>query len=200
MAQRASLPHVDPSIEAALIAGGVSLISIAGTVVIGAIGFRTTRHVSSESATATAENSLRARLWDKQSDVYVETIKIVRERQDKRRDLLESINMGAPYRAYERTEDWDKLFPRLLAYAAPQVRDAVKAAMQADGNFGNTYDLVTALAGPDRKTVVERMEDKIETAEATEEKLIDTIRADLRKRPGEARTANGAEGREEAPS
>ena len=47
---------MSPQIEAALIAGVVSLISLGGTVVVAAIGFRTTRSVTGSTL---AEQHLR---------------------------------------------------------------------------------------------------------------------------------------------
>jgi hypothetical protein len=195
MVRPASLLRMDPGIEAALIAAGVSFV---GTVAIGVMGFRNTRRVSSETIAATAESALRARLWDRQSDVYVEIIKIVRDWRGKRGHLLESIRAGAPFRAYAESADRDDLIPRLLAYAAPPVRDAVKAAAQADSHIRDLCDACSALTGPDREATVKDIKDNIETAEALDEKLIDTIRDDLRKRPGEARTVKGTQGMREA--
>jgi hypothetical protein len=43
---RVALSPMNPQVEAALVAGVVSLISLGGTVVVAAIGFRTTKSVT----------------------------------------------------------------------------------------------------------------------------------------------------------
>ena len=61
MAWRASLPDMGPTVEAALIAGVVSLISLGGTVVVAVIGFRTTRRVTGSTLAEQRARTLNER-------------------------------------------------------------------------------------------------------------------------------------------
>jgi hypothetical protein len=191
---------VDPLVEAALIAGGASLISIAGTVVVAVSGFRSTSRVSRQTSADAAEGGLRGRLWEKQADLYVEIIKAVEERRSERRYRLRLVSTGAPFRSYAESAHWDELFPRLIAYAAPPIHDVLNAATEANSHVRDLYEEYAAMTGPNREAAVERIRTAVEQAEAKDQELFKMIRADLRKRPGEARAMTDAPGAWEEPS
>jgi len=118
MARRASLPHVDPTVESALIA-------VAGTVVVAVAGFLTTWAVTRRTTAAAAEIALRAndsaaeialraRLWERQAAIYIEVIKAVEERMGERTERLRSVSTGGPFQAFGKSTRWHELFPAWL--------------------------------------------------------------------------------------
>jgi hypothetical protein len=184
---------VDPTVEAALIA-------VVGTVVVATTGFLTTWAVTRRTNDAAAESALRARLWERQAAVYIEIIKAVEERKGERREWLRLISMGAPSGAYVESARWHALFPRLVAYIAPPVRDALDAAAKANSHVRNLYEECSAMARLDREAAVKRIRTAVAHADAKDQELFETIRTDLRKRPGEARAMTDAPGTWEVPS
>lgn len=198
MARRASLPHVDPTVESALIA-------VAGTVVVAVAGFLTTWAVTRRTNDAAAEIArrandsaaeiaLRARLWEKQAAVYIEIIKAVEERMDERTERLRSVSTGGPFQAFGKSARWHELYPRLVAYNSPVVRDALDAATEANSHVRDLYEEYSAMTRLDREAALQRIRTAVERADMKDQELFETIRIDLRKKPGEARAMTDVPG------
>ena len=201
----ASLLHVNPSVEAAFIAGGVSLISLAGTVVVAVSGFGNTRRVSGETIAAAADNAHRDRLWAAQAAAYVDTIVDVQWQQARRLRQLIYIATGDPLPADKPPVDWNELQGRLFAYASPAVLVALKAAsdagLEARARYRNWHDMIlrevdTNLAGgpgtpvditatPAVLAAAQAVTPAVQFANDKDDTLIEVIRADLHRRPGE---------------
>ena len=186
MARRASLPHMDPTVESALIA-------VVGTVVVAVTGFLTTWAVTRRTNDAAAESALRARLWERQAAVYIEIIKAVEERISERRERLRLISTGGPFDAFENSTRWHAMFPRLVAYVAPPVRDALDAT-EANSRVRALYEEYSAMPRLDWEAALKRIRTAVEYADRKDQELFETIRIDLRKRPGEARAMTDAPG------
>lgn len=193
MARRASLLHVDPIVESALIA-------VAGTVVVAVTGFLTTWAVTRRTNDAAAESALRARLWERQAAVYIEIIKAVEEQMGERSERLRLISTGESFQAFGKSTRWHALFLRLVAYVAPPVRDALDAATKANSQVRELYDEYSAMTRLDWEAALKRIRTAVEYADAKDQELFETIRIDLRKRPGEARAMTDAPGTWEVPS
>jgi hypothetical protein len=155
MARRASLPHVDPTVESALIA-------VAGTVVVAVAGFLTTWAVTRRTSEAAAEIALRARLWERQTAVYIEIIKAVEERMGERRERLRLVSTGGPFQAFGKSTRWHELFPRLVAYNSPLVRDALDAATVANSQVRDLYEEYSAMTRLDREAALKRIRAAVE--------------------------------------
>jgi hypothetical protein len=72
-----SLPGMNPTVEAAWIAAGVGILSLAGTVTVAIIGYRNTRKAALEAAR-------NERLWDKMAAAYEEVLIALLRRQAER--------------------------------------------------------------------------------------------------------------------
>ena len=171
---------MNPTVEAALIAGGVSLISLAGTVVVAVSGFRNSRRVTQETIAAAANSSLRDRLWDRRSVLYVDAIKVVERRSTRRRQDLEQITTGIPATADAQSADWGEVAPRLIAFAPMAVVEAWRAATEAHNHARDLYGECSDATCQDRMAAVKACEAAIEAARQKDNAVINAIRADLR--------------------
>jgi hypothetical protein len=70
---------MNPTVEAAWIAAGVGVLSLAGTVIIAIIGYRSSRRVALEAAR-------NERLWDKMASAYEEVLIALLRRQTERKE------------------------------------------------------------------------------------------------------------------
>jgi hypothetical protein len=138
---------VDPTIEAAWIAGGVGALGVVATVITAWIGSRNTRKATEQtvgggiaSTMATLAAAREDRLWDKRAAAYEETLTGLLHRQAKRRHDLRG------YRWDEASEQQLKEFfdsydpppsfevqGRMVAYASEAVLDAFENANRAHG-------------------------------------------------------------------
>lgn len=123
----------------------VALISGGWATAIAAIGFWFNR-VSLRSANRNALNALdadhAARLWEKRAQTYVDTLKALADRRDIRR--VETAGMFGFFQDPEevrqeigdiRTPDWRELESRTVAYASPEVFEALKDANDKEAEF-----------------------------------------------------------------
>ena len=125
---------MNPTVEAALIAGGVSLISLTGTIIVAVSGFRNTRRVSRDTIAAASEDTIRDRLWEKQAAAYVEAIEKLGRRSAALRRLFTAFDAGDTLPARGESEDWDELTARPFAYASPAVVAALRASVSASAH------------------------------------------------------------------
>ena len=123
-----------PIIEAALIAAVVSLISLAGTVIVAISGFRNTRRPEQDNITATTDNALRDRLFDKQAAVYEHVIQGLLWQGVERKHQLASLRTGTALRRVNPPVDWAELTARVSVYGAPAVVSAVEASRRTPVN------------------------------------------------------------------
>lgn len=144
---------MNPTVEAAIIAGGASLISIAGTATVAIVGFRNTRKATTDTIEAGTANTVRAlhaarddRLWDKRTAAYEAALADLLHRQTKRQHELRHYypdenpeeGLRAFFASYERP-GWFESQGRLLAYASDSVRVALEASRQADSEVHARY-------------------------------------------------------------
>src|SRR5262249_7283823 len=132
--------------------------------------------------------------------VYIEIIKAVEERMGERRERLRLISTGGPFQEFGKSTRWHAMFPSLVAYVAPPVRDALDAAAEANSHARDLYEEYSAMTRPDREAALKRIRTAVEYADTKDQELFETIRIDLRKKPGEARAMTDAPGTWEVPS
>jgi hypothetical protein len=133
---------VSPVVEAALISACVSVLSVAGTVIVAVSSFRNTRKVTDKTIQAGTDNTVRGldaardgQLWEKKAETYVDALKILRGRE------LARQNQNRTIRFDEQTEqhleewladinspNWLDVEARLTAYASQPVVDALANA------------------------------------------------------------------------
>ena len=140
---------MDPSIEPALIAGAVSLVSLGGTVAVAIAGFRNSRRAAKETAGAGTANTVLAldaaradRLWEAQAAVYTDAIRIVRHRVLTRRELIRTARFRYDDETERRMKEWvasakpsverAEVEARMLAFCSSAVLEAVQAAGAAN--------------------------------------------------------------------
>lgn len=143
---------MNPYVEPALIAGGVSLLSLGGTVWVALAGFRNTRKATTQTVEAGTADTVLAldaargdRLWHKQTASYEETNAYLLFRQVKRRYELSPAADQPPPRAIEelfshhKAAEWFAIQGRLVTYAEDVVVDAYNAAHFADSKVYMLY-------------------------------------------------------------
>jgi hypothetical protein len=136
---------MDPTVTAALISGGALILSGGWTAFVAFTTTRNARQTTQATIDAAAENTARAldaareeRIWDKRAEAYLDALRLVHQRQDSRaktmRRLREDEETGESIQESIdglRLPGWPDAELRLLAYASPQVIDAVQASRQA---------------------------------------------------------------------
>lgn len=152
---------MNPAIEAALIAAGVSLVSLGGTIVVAVSGFRNTTRSSSKAIDAGTDQLVRTldaarddKLWDKRTQTYEEITAYLLYIQAKRR--LEArrrrYRLDAEFEAandrllgeYKPASWWD-LQGRLVIYGSDEAIAAFEASHSADNEVAGALVRLTTL-------------------------------------------------------
>jgi hypothetical protein len=128
---------MSPAIEAAWIAAGVSILSLAGTVVVALAGFRNTRAATTVSLRADRDN----RIWDRKTEAYQLALSGALYRSNHRQQLLaqlfaeggrEEYSVEAAKAFTDMTErEWNDLLGRLGTLGSEEVIDAYMATLEA---------------------------------------------------------------------
>ncbi len=184
---------MNATVEAAWIAAGVGLLSLAGTVTVAIIGYRNTRKVALEAAR-------NERLWDKMAAAYEEVLIALLRRQTER---TKAATLYRDPKAEETMREgiarpvdpgWFEEQGRVIAYSSPEVRAGLELVRRADQEVfmrfmawqsarqraskaresGNVWQRLQS-SGELR----ELMDQGLEGAEKVESALIDLIRAEL---------------------
>jgi hypothetical protein len=161
---------MSPVVEAAWIAAGVSIVSLAGTVTVAIVGFRNTRKATAQTVDASTNNTVRAlaaarsdRLWDKQAAAYVDAVTEVLARGTRREALTSRGDVGNigshPRQERLKAEEPESIQIRaaLRAYASEAVWAAYEAADEANTAFWLSLDRL-ASAQFDSERSAERLQ------------------------------------------
>jgi len=184
---------MNPTVEAAWIAAGVGILSLAGTVTVAIMGYRTTRKVALDAAR-------NERLWDKTAAAYEEVLIALLRRQTERTEAATFYrNPEAEKKMREgiaRQVDpgWFGAEGRVIAYSSPEVRRGLELVRRADEEVSMrfmTWQIVKQRASAARESgnileeprssgeLRELMQQGLEGAEEVESALIELIRAEL---------------------
>jgi hypothetical protein len=188
---------VNPAVQSALIAAGVGL---AGTVVVAVSGFRNFRRVSIETSLAAADTAHRDRLWARQAATYEAALTRLVSRQAQREDLLRLFRYSEEYEKRiaemfdsQDEKPWFQAQAQILAYASPEVVDAMGPTTVADtkvraqhDRWKRLYDQAQAGGTQAVTGAREDFESALEAAHSADGVLMNLIRADLHRRPSEA--------------
>jgi hypothetical protein len=182
------------TIFAALISGGWA-------TAIAALGFWFNR-VSLRAVNRNAMNTLdadhAARLWEKRAEIYVDTLKALADRRDIR--VVEADGLLGYFQDPEevrqeigdiRTPDWRELESRTVAYASPEVVDALKEANKKEAEF---QVLLEDRKNPPPATrdnpfpmpSSEKVREAAIEANYADLQLWNTVQVDLHRKPSEA--------------
>lgn len=206
---------MNPYVEPAQIAAGVSLLSLGGTVFVAIAGFRNTRKATTRTVDAGTANTKLAldaargdRLWDAQAAAYVDAIRILRHRVFARREHFRSLHYDNRTEADIAASIAGMAHPefadaeaRVMAYATPSVLAAIEVSAKANDKV---ISLVSEWRSLQRQaaaaqeghadavegdTIRAAMEAAVAAAEAADDKddeLFAAIRADLHNKPSQA--------------
>jgi hypothetical protein len=133
---------MNPTVEAAWIAAGSVAFGVTGTVIIGVVGFRSTRAATN----ATVQGSRGDRLWERKADAYQDALTAALYRKERRNEMIIQLGLGTDlnlndeeYAAIEeqaltnQTEDqWLALMGRLGTFGSPPVLEAYEKAQTAN--------------------------------------------------------------------
>lgn len=152
---------MNPTIEAASIAAGVSVISLGGTVLVAVSGFRNTTKTNGKTIDAGADQLVRTldaarddKLWDKRTMTYEEITAYLLYIQAKRR--LEArrrkYRMDAEFEAANdrllgeyKPASWWALQGRLAIYGSDEAIAAFEASHNADNEVAGALFRLTSL-------------------------------------------------------
>ena len=178
---------MNPLVEAAWIALIGVGVGVGGTVTVARIGFTSTAKAIRKQIEAERDG----RIWDKQAAAYTDAIAGIIHRQKIRQGLWAFVlTMTEPPRP-ESPVDWRELQPRLLAYASPDVLDALSAAGTAGQKFEQLVGLLNdyrqevppdAVAARPPGTDRAAIEKALAEANRLDDVLIDQIRKELHAR------------------
>jgi hypothetical protein len=183
---------MNPTVEAALIAAVVSLVSLGGTVIVAISGFRNTKQTNErtiDSGTEQLKRTLDAarddKLWDKRTQTYEEVTAYLLFIQAKRRlearrrnvrfdDAIEEANnrLLGEYKP----ASWWELQGRLAIYGSDEVIAAFEASHNADNEVA-----AALFQGQDPDEARKR-------ADAIDQALAKLARAELNRKPSAATT------------
>jgi hypothetical protein len=136
-------------------------IGVGGTVIVGVVGFWSTKTASDKAAQVATDNTARAldaardeRIWDRRARAYEQSVAaLLYRRQQRRQELAELVALpaaglrplGRTYALWQEQvslpdhpffdrypSGWFEVEGTLLAYATPKVITALDAARQAD--------------------------------------------------------------------
>ncbi len=156
---------MDPTIEAAWIAGGVGALGVIATVITAWIGSRNTRlatEATIAAGAATTAATLAAaredRLWDKRCAAYEETLTALLHRQAKRQEDMREYRLDEAYEqqvkeffaAYE-PPGFFETQGRLLAYASNPVIAASNCASKEHAEVRRLYQQYLMMADDNKR-------------------------------------------------
>ena len=196
----ASVPRMNPTVEAALIAAGATLVAVTGTVTVAISAARNSRKATDSIIQA----ERRHRLLERRADAYQDALADLIARHAERQRQLVPVALdsaGSLYSpelpAYEPGGWWDKQ-GRLVAYGSSAVREAYAVAEKADQQLAVIYrerlglaDVATSLAdapgddpahsalGASLAELRSRMNIALAHAGAMDGQLTDAIRSEL---------------------
>lgn len=184
---------MNPTVEAAWIAASVGILSLASTITIAIIGYRTTRNVAIEAA---RKERIGSRMSDAYEDVLIKLIRRQAERRNAailyRRPDAEEIMRGFVQRD---NPEWFDSQGRVIAYSSPEVRRGLELVRLADEDVARNFSMWHSLkkeASTARESGVqvqqerssgelrELMNQALDLSEKIENSLIDLIRAELK--------------------
>lgn len=184
---------MNPTVEVAWIAAGVAILSLAATIAIAIIGYRSARKVAIEAA---RHERIKGRMTDTYEGVLIALIRRQVERRDAaifyRSPDAEERMRGAELRD---NHEWLKAQGRAAAYSSPEVRRGLELVRLADEDVAmhfSVWQSVKKETGTTRKSgtestqeqssgeLRERMNQALELSEQIENSLIDLIRAELK--------------------
>jgi hypothetical protein len=201
---------VSPIVEAALIAGGVSLVSLAGTVAVAVSGFRNTRKVTSQTIQAALNGTLMGldaareeRLWERKSAAYEVILSGLMDRAAWRRSHRPERWMDQALKFLEEflrggytPAEWNETQSRLFAYAPDDAMTAYIAIRRADVDIAECWRAWAKLSGepedgslPSAEATAAALNQAVSTMDACDERdneLAKILRADLRHKPSES--------------
>jgi len=161
----ASVPSVQPQVEAAWIATGTGSVGIISTAVIAYLGFRNSRKATeatiaggSANTVATLAAAREDRLWEKRAAAYEETLAELRHRLMKRRHDLRGYRMDEAseqqlkefFDSYH-APGWFQAQARLTAYASDPVLAAFEASEQAHHEVWARYQRYRMMADDNKR-------------------------------------------------
>jgi hypothetical protein len=200
---------VEPTIVAALIAAGATIVSVGATAFVAVRAYHMTRTTNAATIQAGIENTIRVlngarndRIWDKRAEAYVDALRYLHRTQAERTDMAhtgryvnEAERQLEEWRAGMLTAEWRDIQARLLAFASDPVFDALQEAEKAIGWFREKFqnwkwmrDNVGDPSGPDASDVSREQEAiraAMEEASRRDEALLEAIRAELHSRPSQ---------------
>jgi hypothetical protein len=200
----ASVPRMNPIVEAAWIAAGATFVAVTGTVAVAISAARNTR----KATESTIQAERRLRLLERRADAYQDALADLLARHAKRQGQLLPIalddagNLYSPELPSYEPEGWHDKLGRLLAYGSDEVRKAYDLAEEADQRLAVIYrerlglaDVATSLAdapgddpahlalGPALADLHGRMVVALAHAGTMDSQLIDAIRNELNPDP-----------------
>jgi hypothetical protein len=190
---------MNPSVEAALIAAVVSLVSLGGTVIVAISGFRNTKQTNErtiDSGTEQLKRTLDAarddKLWDKRTQTYEEVtayllfIQAKRRLEARRRDVrfddaIEEANnrLLGEYKP----ASWWELQGRLAIYGSDEVIAAFEGSHNADNEVAAALFRATNL-----RQQGQDLDEARKRADAIDQALAKLARAELNRKPSAATT------------
>jgi hypothetical protein len=158
---------MSPVVEAAWIAAGTGILSLAGTVTVAISGFRNTRKVTTLTIQAGTDNTVRTldavrdeRLWDKRTVTYEEVVTHLLHLQVKRRHQMRIYQLDERsvrlsdglFGAYD-APDWWGLRGRLGVYGSDKVIEAYEVSNAAEVQFNGLYARLCSLSDDSKQAV-----------------------------------------------
>jgi hypothetical protein len=194
---------MNPIVEASWIAAGSGivgvLVGVGGTVTVAVLGSRNTRKATAEAIAAGAaqigtqiEADRRNRIWEKQATAYTDAITGIMHRQKVRSGQMDGVITGSEPARPPVPVDWRELEGRLIAYSSPAVIEGLRQAAAAGEAFDSAVGMWVAARAEARDTARwgvppshspgdarKSAEETFAEANALDDKLMDTIRAEL---------------------
>lgn len=137
----ASVPRMNPIVEAAWIAAAATSVAVTATVVVAISGARNTR----KATESTIQAERRLRLMERRADAYQDALADLLARQAERDKKLYPVKIddaGNIYStdlpAYE-PEGWFDKLGRLITYCSASVRQAYELSAAADSQLATLY-------------------------------------------------------------
>lgn len=151
-----SVPDVNPSVEAAWIAGASGLVGVlvgvAGATIVGVVGFQSTRNATS-ATNATTKDVLQSqiqaarddRVYDKRAEVYIELLAMQASLDSLRLEVRKHVEGNGPdlekiSKAAENNADWPTIGARLEAFCTGAVYEAFVRSVTANAVMSTSYE------------------------------------------------------------
>jgi hypothetical protein len=141
-----------------------------------------------EAALTTVRDQIAAtrldRIWRRRADVYTDSIRGIRHQQDIRYSQVQNLITGADPRDDPAPVDWKEIEGRLIAYGSSAALEAFIDASKAGLKFLDTWHAIPDMPpGMQRAEMVQQARQQADAAVQLEDKVLDTIRAELQGRP-----------------